>query len=214
MPAASFVHDKLRLIVTKYNSACANTRDTGQELSVVCHSIPMQNTSINQFNQYADVFYRLPEFLPQVSVPDFGAWVCPEDMSDGWAGKHFIQKLEKSGRFSYLATHASNLRQKIPCRVVFDEVIAGGQHMVLKIKFRDGVTWLARFRFPNCEQGDDHVCVGGYSQQRSAECQAEMESEIATLKHISDSTSVPVPRVYGYDLCQENTVGAMYLLMD
>lgn len=41
-----------------------------------------------------------------------------------------------------------------------------------------------------------------------------MDSEIATLLYVAEMTSVPVPKVYGWDLKQDNPVGAMYMLME
>ena len=41
-----------------------------------------------------------------------------------------------------------------------------------------------------------------------------MESEIATLQYVRSRTSVPVPKVFGYDLNRDNDVGGPYILME
>lgn len=41
-----------------------------------------------------------------------------------------------------------------------------------------------------------------------------MQSEIATMKHIAKTTNIPVPEVFGYNICLDaNPVGLPYILM-
>jgi len=170
---------------------------------------------VPKFKEYAKVFYPLPD-LPAFlhDQPDFGCWTSPAHLPDNWAMKHFVRKLIIQERFKFLEDHAFSLRDKVPCHAVVSEVIAGGKHVVLELEFEDGVRWIARIMFPQCEQDDNHQCMGGYSEENFSDCIAGMESEIATLQHVAKATSVPVPRVFGYDLRKDNDIGGPYMLME
>jgi hypothetical protein len=158
----------------------------------------MQSTSNTKFEEYVDLFYPLPP-LPAFlkDQPDFGCWTCPENLPDNWAMKHFIENIIAEQRYKFLEDHAFTLRTNVPCHVVLNEVIAGGKHVVLKVEFEDGVVWIARIMFPRCEQSENHKCMGGYLEENFDERTSGMESEIATLKFVAETTSVPVPKVYG-----------------
>jgi len=176
----------------------------------------MKSISVDpKFEEYAEVFYPLPplpDFLQD--QPDFGCWTSPECLPDHWAMKHFIYNFVDQQRFKVLETHASNLKHKVPCRAVLNEVVAGGKHVILKIEFEDGVVWIARVMFPRCEQNENHECMGGYLHENLDERIAGMESEIATLQYVGAMTSVPVPKVFGYDFNRDNNVGGPYMLME
>ena len=103
----------------------------------------MHTTSIyTKFKEYANVFYPLPAFLKY--RPDFGCWKCLNDLPDNWAMKHFIENVIAEKRYKILEDHALILRGNIPCHAVLNEFIAGASHVILKIKFEDGVIWIAR----------------------------------------------------------------------
>jgi len=99
----------------------------------------MKSISVDpNFEEYAEVFYPLPplrEFLED--QPDFGCWTSPERLPNHWALKHFIYNFIDQQRFKVLETQASNLKHKVPCRAGLNEVVAGGKHVILKIKFGD-----------------------------------------------------------------------------
>lgn len=176
----------------------------------------MSSTSFeSKFKEYAKVFYPLPplpEFLRD--HPRFGSWSSPFLLPDNWAMKHFIYKFVEQQNFKILEAHASGLRHNVPCRAVFHKVIAGGKHVLIKIMFEDGVEWVARIMFPQCPQSERHECMGGYPQDKLDHCIAGMESEIATLQYVGAMTSVPVPKVFGYDLNRDNDVGGPYILLE
>lgn len=116
-------------------------------------------------------------------------------------------------RFTVLEEHASKLRHGQECHVVLDEVIAGGQHVVVKLPFEDGVIWVVRISFPACPKDTLQTsCVGGFcNYQREM---LHMESEIATLQYVAEMTDIPAPRVFGYNLHHDNGVGGPYMLME
>ena len=168
-----------------------------------------------KFDHYASIFYPLPplpEFL--TDQPHFGCWTQPEHFPDYWALKHFIIRLVNEERFKVLEAHASSLKDNVPCHVILDSVIAGGKHLALKVEFEDGIIWIARIIFPQCEQTKNHECIGGYQPGNLDDRIAEMESEIATLQYVRAMTSVPVPEVFGYDLNPGDSVGGPYMLME
>ena len=176
----------------------------------------MNSTSFeSKFKKYEKVFYPLPP-LPESfrDHPPFGSWTTPARLPDNWAMKHFIYKFVERQNFKILEAHASRLRPNVRCRTVSDEVIAGGQHVLIKIRFEDGVEWVARIMFPQCEQSESHKCMGGYWHEKLDDRIAGMESEIATLQYVRSRTSVPVPKVFGYDLNRDNDVGGPYILME
>ncbi|RPA77920.1 hypothetical protein BJ508DRAFT_370441 [Ascobolus immersus RN42] len=81
----------------------------------------------------------------------------------------------------------------------------GGQNCHLDIVFEDGVTWIARIKLADSphmppQEAQDLVFL----------------SEIATIKYLTEFTSIPVPVVHHYQLRQDpdNKVGLSYVLMD
>lgn len=88
---------------------------------------------------------------------------------------------------------------------------AGGRHIVRRIKLTErGELWLARIPIicgPPVPEPDSSWWTSGK--------QFTMESEIATMKFISQSTDIPVPRVFAYNTgLEKNPVGLPYLLME
>jgi len=166
------------------------------------------------FEQYADVFYPLPP-LPSFLRDhlDFGSWKAPDGLPDNWAMKHFISKCANENRFKFLENHASTLRREIPCSSVLNKVVAWRKHVILKLAFEDGVIWVARIMFPRCNQDENHKCLGGYLEENFRDRVAGIECEIATLQYVAEATSVPGPKVFGYNP-GINQVGGPYMLME
>lgn len=127
-----------------------------------------------------NVFYQQPEkpeFLRD--LPVLGRWQPPHDLPLDWAASHFMNTFIIERRFTVIAEHASKLRHGQECGVVLDEVIAGGQHVVVKLSFEDSVIWVARISFPGCPKDNRHPsCVGGFPDYEKE--MLRMESEIAT----------------------------------
>jgi hypothetical protein len=85
---------------------------------------------------------------------------------------------------------------------------AGGQHVIVQLRFEDGVVWLARIRFPPCIIAR-HQCVGGFKACQNAA--VSMECEIATMKYVEDNISLPV---YTHNLSQDHCLGAPYIMIE
>lgn len=159
-----------------------------------------------------DRFYVLPprpEWLN--GVPQLGIWQPLTSLPKIWAARHFVEQLFASGTNQLVETKATKLRKGIKCVLQEDILNAGGQHVILKTRFTDGVVWLARIRFPRCPVLD-HECVGGFHDYAAAA--KVMESEIATMQLVASKTQVPVPRVFSYELCPNNGIGGPCMFME
>jgi len=128
-----------------------------------------------------------------------------------WHGQHNNQHTEwtfKCANWSALLVEVRNLTSGRHCS--YEGCYhAGGRHIVRRLVFSDGETWLARVP----------IVPGNFDPDtRSAWWTAErkftMESEIATMKHIATTTSLPVPTVFGYQTSiDSNPVKLPYVLM-
>lgn len=79
--------------------------------------------------------------------------------------------------------------------------VVGGMNYHIEIQFEDGISWLARIRRVNATSPPPDLRA------------YIMHSEVATLQFLS-KTKVPVARVYGYNLDEENPIGVEYILME
>lgn len=78
----------------------------------------------------------------------------------------------------------------------------GGMNFHIEILFEDGVRWMARSRRSNATSPP--LELRNYI----------MLSEIATLKFLSERTTVPAPKVFHFNLDETNSVGVGYILME
>lgn len=143
--------------------------------------------------------------------PLFGRWIPLELFVDNWAATDFLHRFIDQRLHVNLAKHASNTRNGLKCDTDLSAFNAGGQHIVIRVLFEDGVVWLARVRFPRCEI-EGHRCVAGFKSFQKAS--SSMECEIATMKLVKAKTSLPIPTVYAYDLSANNCLGAPYMLIE
>ncbi|OJD24731.1 hypothetical protein ACJ73_03910 [Blastomyces percursus] len=89
---------------------------------------------------------------------------------------------------------------------------AGGRHIVRRLEFVDGCgMWLVRIPIiPG-----PSICCDGDTKWWTAERRFTMESEIATMRYIAESTSIPVPKVFGHrTYIKGNPVKLPYMLME
>jgi len=143
--------------------------------------------------------------------PLFGQWVPRESFVDNWAGSEFVHRLIDEELHVVLAKEASHARNGLNCVADLSSFNAGGTHVVLQLRFDDGVVWIARIQFPCCSI-EGHQCVGGF---RSFENAADaMRCEIATMALVKQRTSLPVPTVYFYNLSYDNSLHAPYMMIE
>lgn len=148
--------------------------------------------------------------LPE-GYPIFSRWIPLEFLVDDWAATEFLRRFIDQRLHVDLARHASNTRNGLKCDTDLSAFNSGGQHVVIRLLFEDGVVWLARIRFPRCVI-EGHRCVGGFNSFKNASL--SMECEIATMRLVKENTSLPVPTVYTYDLSGNNCLGAPYMMIE
>ncbi|KEQ72268.1 hypothetical protein M436DRAFT_73976 [Aureobasidium namibiae CBS 147.97] len=124
------------------------------------------------------------------------------------AEDHEIAQLVNRIDLERLSLRASSLRDDVSCRIEVptDEknersYLMGGMNLHLRIVFEDGIIWLARVRRSNATSPPPHL--QDYI----------IRSEIATLRSL-ETTSIPTPKVWDYDIGGENPVGVGHILMD
>ena len=86
---------------------------------------------------------------------------------------------------------------------------AGGRHIVRRITLKQrNELWLARIPSMPCPAD---LPIDWWTSER----RFTMESEIATMKFVSQATDIPVPKVFAYDTgVRGNPVGLPYMLME
>lgn len=85
-----------------------------------------------------------------------------------------------------LLTHATSLR-KLQCSCDLNQIpMAGSSNYAILLKFEDNVEWI--FRYPMRGEGHMSLKVAGEL----------LTSEVATMKYVTEHTSVPVPEIFDY----------------
>ncbi|KAL8829409.1 MAG: hypothetical protein Q9170_006184 [Blastenia crenularia] len=78
----------------------------------------------------------------------------------------------------------------------------GSYHVLLPIRFRDGVQWLLKIPANACDDQWDEQAARG------------LTSEVSTMELLYNNTSVPVPRIHGFDSTSANPIKCPYILME
>lgn len=91
--------------------------------------------------------------------------------------------------------------QTLTCSVDSTKFASGQNNVVVELRFSDSEYWIARIRLPTDPIYD-------------ADVEASMRSEITTMKLVSSRTSIPIPKVYGFDVSTPNPFGFRYILME
>ena len=129
--------------------------------------------------------------------------IKPTRVSDRWRGmtnvfaeeREQVRLLLECLDFEWLERRAGSLKGK-NCTARTDIFSSGQDHVVFELSFPDSTFWVARISKPWSLKGP-----------------AEMLSEIQTVKYVSKHTTIPVPRVFEYDV-NPNPLGAPYMLME
>jgi len=129
-----------------------------------------------------------------------------------WTGLHNDEQSKKTFIFTdwdALLDIAKRLSGDPTCGYQGD-FHAGGRHIVRRVELPEkGKLWIARVPTIPASIGSGEDGRWWTSEERFT-----MESEIATMKFIAQTTDIPVPKVFGYKTCIDgNPVKLPYLLM-
>ncbi|KAI1144937.1 hypothetical protein F4825DRAFT_458021 [Nemania diffusa] len=142
------------------------------------------------------------------SVP-FGsaAWTNGEEYSGEYTERinQFIDKINEKALISY----ASLLRGNQLC-TVSPQFSVGSFNLVRKIQFEDGVEWIVRLRMPPIP-GQGSGMASPTTRERML---LDLQSELATMEFVRQNTDIPIPRVYAYDLNDQNAVGCPFSIIE
>ena len=94
--------------------------------------------------------------------------------------------------------HETNLPPDIDCSIGLTQFAAGYDNLVLKLVFSDNVHWVARIPYRTID--DD--------------TRTSMLSEIATMNTIHERTSIPLPRVFEFEMSTDGPFRYPYILME
>ena len=125
-----------------------------------------------------------------------------------------IDQIWKAANFVHICSLASQARQSndkvhndkgsvqsFSCSIDPSKFAVGRHNVVFEIAFSDSLQWIARVRLPEYDAGEtDHI-------------ETSMLSEIATLRLIASRTTVPVPKIYHFDVDPSNDFGFRFILM-
>lgn len=98
-----------------------------------------------------------------------------------------------------LSRIASGLAGQLECKAL-DKVASGLNNIVRPLEFSDKTRWAARV----------HIRRGKPPLINST----KLETEIATMQFIKEYSSLQVPRVFAYEVDENNPVGAAFILME
>jgi len=132
--------------------------------------------------------------------------------SDNWEGHIrfppwealFVDEFLRSVDIEALKQHANSYAERSDCCVVLEKFSRGQESLVLELRFGAEMVWVAKLRLP------PRPGVQSFSRKEFA----EMQSEVVTMQYVKSHTCIPIPSVHGYDLRDNNDVGAAYLVMD
>ena len=89
----------------------------------------------------------------------------------------------------------------LTCSIDLSKFAAGNYNVVVELEFPDSSRWIARIRLPDDKSNEND------------QIETSMLSEIATVRLVASRTSIPVPRIYGFDVDATNQFGFRYILM-
>ncbi|KAK4232135.1 kinase-like domain-containing protein [Podospora fimiseda] len=117
-----------------------------------------------------------------------------------------IDLVLSSANFAHLKERAIHSRRKhypslpfdIDCNINLTQFATGYNNVVLKITFSDDICWVARIPYRTI---DDST-------------KTSLLSEIATMNFVRQRTSIPIPRIFEFDISTDGPFGYPYVLME
>ena len=114
-----------------------------------------------------------------------------------------LQQFINSLDFEWLRHRARTVRGT-ECTIRTDIFSAGQDNIAYEISFSDSVRCVARIALPPFS-----TSVMPFSHREAA----EIQSEISAIEYVSAHTTIPVPKIYDYNVEKTNQLGAPYILM-
>jgi hypothetical protein len=84
--------------------------------------------------------------------------------------------------------------------IALDQVTSGLNNIVRVLEFSDQTRWVARVHIRRSSSPLVHS--------------TKLETEIATMQFIKENSDLPVPRVFTYKVDENNSVNAVFMLME
>ncbi|KAH7090024.1 hypothetical protein BKA62DRAFT_726617 [Auriculariales sp. MPI-PUGE-AT-0066] len=127
-------------------------------------------------------------------------WKTSAEQEADWLGKSTTWLDMPFGAIEQLC---SNLRKpSIPCKANRQKYAGGFFFVTIEVEFDDGVIWVARL----CTEHRTGRALSPKIISRRIGC------EVATLKLVSERTTIPVPTVYSWSDSTKNELGFPYVL--
>ncbi|KAI5463871.1 kinase-like domain-containing protein [Mariannaea sp. PMI_226] len=133
-------------------------------------------------------------------------WSGLDSLDSGGDRYKRIQLIFSPADFNYLKIHAIHSRRRyqpevsphIECRVNLTQFTSGFNNLVLELAFSDNIYWIARIPYQTFEDSD----------------RISMLSEIATMRIIHKHTTIPIPRIFDFELSAGEPFGYPYIFME
>ena len=90
----------------------------------------------------------------------------------------------------------------LTCTIDTSRFAVGYNNIVIEVTFSDSLQWIARIRLPDDDEPEEKESL-----------KISIMSEIATIQLIASRTSIPVPKIYAFDVDADNPFGFRYVLM-
>ncbi|USP80489.1 hypothetical protein yc1106_07763 [Curvularia clavata] len=117
-----------------------------------------------------------------------------------------VKTVLDSANFQHLKKCAVDARYKdqtdlppdINCSIDLDRFATGYENLVFEVAFSDGIRWIARIPYRTV----------------NSHTKTSLLSEIATMNLVRQRTTIPVPRIYGFEVKTDDPFGYPYVLME
>lgn len=185
-------------------------RDDGIDLCLLESSLAMPNAFDHSMLLFSSTLRDSDLRKPASStmLPVDQNWTGFQDINPESDDAKNIQGLLHHANFDHLCSTAVNLRMRerdtsasLTCAVDKTKFTNGACNVVVALAFSDTTQWVARIQLPWNEDADD------------TSISTSVLREISTMELIRSKTTIPVPRVVGYDASAKD-IGYRYILME
>lgn len=125
------------------------------------------------------------------------SWIAVQDFLQG-SDSQTVDCFRQT-RWDELCRIASGLSGDLKC-IALDQVTSGLNNIVRVLEFSDQTRWVARV----------HIRRSNPPTVNST----KLNTEIATMQFIKENSDLPVPQVFAYEVDENNSVNAAFMLME